>query len=195
MCSTRIPVSSLCSTSPCAACRMSSSDAALITSASSSAISHCVETGNGMPSKPFQLLQAIETGHTAAVLQQRRSSPPWFPSYFSGPMPSGSGAVNTSPHRLPAQTIELIHSVAAPAEPDRRLAPVSAVLFVDRLCLSDSRDKVHRRASSGEQRRLSWLRCVGGSAVGCLVHGRLGFSLLCFLPVDRLAEAPHWSSP
>src|SRR5205085_1594556 len=49
--STRIPVSSLCSTSPCAACRISSSRAALMTSAVSSTISHCVEAGNGIPSK------------------------------------------------------------------------------------------------------------------------------------------------
>jgi len=48
--STRMLVSSLCSTSPCAAWRISSSCAGLITSAVSSPSSHCVAAGSGIPS-------------------------------------------------------------------------------------------------------------------------------------------------
>jgi hypothetical protein len=47
--STRMPVSSLCTTVPSAACRINSSRAGLITCASSSTISHCVAAGNGIP--------------------------------------------------------------------------------------------------------------------------------------------------
>src|SRR6266852_6323531 len=43
-------VSSLCITSPCAACRINSSRAGLCNSAASSTTSHCVAAGNGIPS-------------------------------------------------------------------------------------------------------------------------------------------------
>jgi hypothetical protein len=47
--STRMLVSSLCSTSPCAACRISSSRAGLLNAAASSTISHWVAAGSGIP--------------------------------------------------------------------------------------------------------------------------------------------------
>ena len=47
---TRMLVSSLCTTSPCAACRINSSRAGLSNSAASSTISHWVAAGNGIPS-------------------------------------------------------------------------------------------------------------------------------------------------
>jgi len=47
---TRMLVSSLCTTSPCAACRINSSRAGLSNSAASSTTSHCVAAGNGIPS-------------------------------------------------------------------------------------------------------------------------------------------------
>src|SRR6266851_677960 len=47
---TRMLASSLCTTSPCAACRINSSRAGLINSAAPSTTSHCVAAGKGIPS-------------------------------------------------------------------------------------------------------------------------------------------------
>ena len=65
----RMPVSSLCITLPCAACRINSSSAGLISSAAAAMSSHCVAAGNGIPSCALQSFQPLEW-HAGAVLQQ-----------------------------------------------------------------------------------------------------------------------------
>ena len=62
-------MSSLCTTSPCAACRINSSKAGSIRSALAWTMSHWVEAGKGMPRFSCSPFQAMER-HPAAVLQQ-----------------------------------------------------------------------------------------------------------------------------
>ena len=62
-------VSSLCTTSPCAAWRISSSSAGWSGTAVSATISHCVAAGSGMPRFSSRPSQPIP-GNSAAVAQQ-----------------------------------------------------------------------------------------------------------------------------
>ena len=63
-------VSSLCTTSPLAACRISSARIGRVRVARSSTISHWVEAGSGICRSRLQPFEAVER-HPAAVLQER----------------------------------------------------------------------------------------------------------------------------
>ena len=119
--STRMPVSSLCSTSPCAACRISSSRAGLISSAASSTISHCVDTGSGMPSRcsnpsSAQTARRCRTSTARSSLRLSRRTSPAPPP----PVPARKHLAAA----VAAQPLQLIHG-GRPAAPDPRSAPAA----------------------------------------------------------------------
>src|ERR1035438_4680330 len=92
--STRMDVSSLCTTSPCAAWRVSSCSAGWRMTAVSATISHCVATGSGMPrlfSRPCSLYHGTPLPYRSRAIMLAAVS-----SYFFSPTPSGAAAVNTS---------------------------------------------------------------------------------------------------
>src|SRR5712691_10476366 len=97
-CSILAVVSSLYSTSPCAACRINSSCAGAIDSAASSTISHCVEAGNGIPR--FSCSPSSRWNGTPLPYFRIATMLADVSSYLSSPTPSGAGASNTSWHRL-----------------------------------------------------------------------------------------------
>ena len=94
----RIVVSSLCSTFPWAACRISSSYAASIRPAASFTISHCVVAGSGSP-RFFCKRSSRWNGNPLPYLSTAIMAAE-VASYFSGPTPGGGRAVKTSPQRL-----------------------------------------------------------------------------------------------
>src|SRR5260370_37156666 len=105
--STRIDVSSLCTTSPCAAWRVSSCSAGWRLTAVSATISHSVATGNGMPrllSRPCNRYHGTQLPYRSRAIMLAAVS-----SYFFSPTPSGAAAVYTSPHRLHRNFFQLIH--------------------------------------------------------------------------------------
>ena len=94
----RMPVSSLCITLPCAACRINSSSTGRISFAAAAISSHCVAAGSGIPSCSLQPFQPLEW-HSGTVLQQG--------DHRHGRLivlvrtrRSGSSAVKTSPQAL-----------------------------------------------------------------------------------------------
>jgi len=91
-------VSSLWNNSPCAAWRINSSRAGSSSAAASSTISHWVAAGSGTPNRfsrfSIRLKGTPLPYFSCATIAEAVSS------YFSGPTPSGSGAVNSCPQAL-----------------------------------------------------------------------------------------------
>ena len=93
-----MPVSSLCITLPCAACRISSSSTRLISFAAASINSHCVVAGSGIPSCPSSRsirLKGIPVPYFSSAIIATAVA-----SNFSSPADGGGLAVKTSPQAL-----------------------------------------------------------------------------------------------
>ena len=88
-----MPVSSLCTTPPCAACRMISPSMHLSCFAAASINSHWVAAGNGIPScvssRSIRLKGTPVPYFSSAIIATA------VVSYLSVPTPAGSAAVNT----------------------------------------------------------------------------------------------------
>ena len=90
-------VSSLCSTSPCAACRINSSNAGARLAATACTMSHWVEAGSGTsrsPCRPSRRLNGSPLPYFKSPIML-----PAVASYFLSPASSGAAAVKTWPHR------------------------------------------------------------------------------------------------
>ena len=100
-------VSSLCSTSPCAACRISSSNAGARLAATASTMSHWVEAGSGTPRSPCRPSRRLNGSPLPYF--NRPIMLPAVASYFVLAGPCGRVRGEDLAAQVAAQLLQLVH--------------------------------------------------------------------------------------